>query len=155
MKKFNLWLLILIIVSVSISVYGQISDPIPTRITKSGLSAEIVDVIQVPASSSSSPKARINLLKHANDNSGRRFVNDLRGKLYVIVNSSITTYLDLKAQHPNFKDSTGLGTGFGAFAFHPNFASNGKLYTSHAEAAGSGTADFEQSLSSVALQWVF
>jgi glucose/arabinose dehydrogenase len=154
MKQSKCLILILLLSGLLNVVSGQVSNPIPERITKTGLSVELKEFVQMPHSSSTAPRARINLLKHSEDGSGRLFVNDLRGKLYVIVNKNVSTYLDLAAQFSNFKGSPGLGTGFGAFAFHPDFASNGKLYTTHSEHAWSGTADFEGSLSTVALQWV-
>jgi glucose/arabinose dehydrogenase len=49
----------------------------------------------------------------------------------------------------------GWGTGFGSFAFHPDFKRNGILYTSHAEFPNSAKADFEFPDSiKAALQWV-
>ena len=135
---------------------SQISDPIPGHITKTGLSVEIVDVFQIPASSNQTPRARINIMKNSPDNLNRLFVNDLRGKLYIIINNTPDVYLDLAALHPNFTDSPGLGTGFGMFAFHPQFAANGKFYTSHAEAPGSGSPDFQPPVAGtpIRLQWV-
>ena len=46
--------------------------------------------------------------------------------------------MDLPAHFPRFIDSPGLGTGFGSFAFHPEFVSAGapgcgKFYTGHVE----------------------
>ena len=127
----------------SANIWAQqaIEDPIPGRITKSGVSIDLIDFVQIPASSGSVPLARINLLKTSHDGSGRLFVNDLRGKLYVIHDGNVNVYLDLEAENPNFIDQPGLGTGFGSFAFHPEFATNGNFYTTHAEASGSGLAD--------------
>ena len=51
-------------------------------------------------------------------------------------------YLDLRAEIPEMTDIPGLGTGFGSFAFHPEFADNGKLYTTHTEARYVTAADF-------------
>jgi len=48
-----------------------------------------------------------------------------------------------------------LGTGFGSYAFHPDFLLNGLLYTTHTEKSGTVEADFSYSDSiGVALQWV-
>ena len=47
-----------------------------------------------------------------------------------------------------------MATGFGSFAFHPDFLTNGLLYTTHAEPAGSGNADFKYDSMPVAMQWV-
>ncbi|MCH6259476.1 hypothetical protein MLD52_23170, partial [Puniceicoccaceae bacterium K14] len=76
--------------------------------------------------------ARINHLKP--DGMGRLFVNDLRGYMYLVSEGESSLYLDLKATVGGFfTDTPGLGTGFTSFAFHPEFATNGKFYTSHAE----------------------
>ncbi len=126
-------------------IYAQqpISNLVPEPITKSGLSIELEDFVQIPASDNgSSAKARINMLRSSHDKTGRLFVNDLRGKLWVIQDETPSVYLDVKTEKPNFKDSPGLGTGFGSFAFHPEFSTNGKFYTAHTENPGSGTADF-------------
>ena len=54
-----------------------------------------------------------------------------------------------------FINQPGYGTGFGSFAFHPDFAKNGLLYTTHAEPAGSAKADFDYPDSiPVVLQWI-
>ena len=109
------------------------SDPIPNPIVKSGLAVQIEDFVQVPPSSGSPPLARILLLKHSRDNTGRLFVNDILGKLYVINGGIITTYLDLASLHPNFFGTAPFANGFISFAFHPDFSTNGKFYTAHSE----------------------
>lgn len=56
---------------------------------------------------------------------------------------------------PKFINAPGLATGFGSFAFHPQFAKNGLIYTTHTEPAGSAKADFGYADSiEVTLQWV-
>ncbi len=141
---------------VSFPLFGQLVNPLTTPIAKSGLSVNLEDFIQMPSSSSSAPLARINIMKPAGDGSGRLFVNDLRGKLYLIKNGVVSTYLDLAAERSNFNDSPGLGSGFGMFAFHPEFATNGKLYTTHSEGAGAGSPDVNLLVtpSQIDLQWV-
>ena len=77
--------------------------------------------------------------------------------MYVIANGVLqeNPYLDLKARRPAFTDAIGLGTGFSAIAFHPEFATNGRFYTTHTERAGSGVADFRPPVSSsITYQWV-
>ncbi len=120
---------------------AQIVDPVPAVITKSGLSVTLEEVVRIPASAESPPLARINQLRQAADGTDRLFVNDLRGRLYIVDGGSITTYLDLGAETPGFVDRPGLGGGFGSFAFHPDFASNGLLYTVHTEALGGRRPD--------------
>jgi glucose/arabinose dehydrogenase len=126
--------------------------PLPDPIQKSGLSAVLVDFVQIPASAAQAPLARINLLGHAGDGSGRLFVNDMRGKLWVIENGSVapTPFLDLAAALGSAFDTVGSQVGFSTFAFHPDFASPGapgygKLYTSHSEVPGP-TPDFPSPL---------
>ena len=129
-------IVLLVHLTLPVQAQGAIDDPVPDQIVKSGLSVKIVDFVQVPASSSSPPMARINLLYHSRDNTGALFVNDLRGELYVIDSGTVITYLDIASLHPNFVDTPGLGTGFGCFAFHPDFATNGIFYTVHSEGPG-------------------
>ena len=64
-------------------------------------------------------------------------------------------YLDMVKEKPKFIHRPGLATGFGSFAFHPEFQKNGLLYTTHVESPGSGKADFAYNDSiKVTLQWV-
>ncbi|MGH1364071.1 MAG: PQQ-dependent sugar dehydrogenase [Calditrichia bacterium] len=134
---------------------AQVNDPVPAPIEFGTISVELEDVATIPSSSTSRPLARINILKTSKDNSNRHFLNDLRGKLYVINGGVPSVYLDLDAQRPDFVDSPGLGTGFGMFEFHPEFQNNGIFYTTHAEQANSGTPDFTPPITvSISLQWV-
>ena len=56
---------------------------------------------------------------------------------------------------PKFINQPGLATGFGSFAFHPEFSKNGLLYTTHTEPPASAKADFSYPDSiPVLLQWV-
>ena len=79
----SLFLVIFVINQIS---FAQITNPIPEPIKKSELSVALEEVVQIPDSGTSRKKAaRLNLLVHAGDGSGRLFVNDMRGKLYVIL----------------------------------------------------------------------
>jgi glucose/arabinose dehydrogenase/mono/diheme cytochrome c family protein len=135
---------------------NALSNPIPEPIKLSGLIADLQLVTQIPASSDSgkSPLARITKMgiqPATND----LFVLDLRGKLYRLRNNKPIVYMDMAKLKTKFINEPGLATGFGSFAFHPDFFQNGLLYTTHTEAAGSGKADFGYGDSiRVALQWV-
>ncbi|MEO6719090.1 MAG: PQQ-dependent sugar dehydrogenase [Ferruginibacter sp.] len=135
---------------------SAISNPIPEPIALSGLNVGLELITQVPASSIDNqvPLARITKLDFE-PHSGERFIVDLRGKLYKLQNNKPLVYMDLPALKPNFIHEPRVATGFGSFAFHPDFAKNGLLYTSHSEKPGSGKADFGYADSiKVTLQWV-
>jgi mono/diheme cytochrome c family protein/glucose/arabinose dehydrogenase len=134
----------------------SIKDPIPSKIAFSGLTGELKFLMQFPASSDSGklPLARITKL-YAQPSSGLSFVLDLRGKLYQLENNHPVEYMDMAKLEPRFINTPGLGTGFGSFAFHPDFAKNGLLYTTHAESISAVKDDFNfpDSIKG-ALQWV-
>lgn len=130
------------VVALWTSAQAQIADPIPGDVPFGTVRIELAVFAQIPASSGGGTgHARINHLKP--DGTGRLFVNDLRGRMYLVSEGNADVYLDLEAEVGNaFRDSPGLGTGFTSFAFHPEFATNGVFYTAHAESGGTATADF-------------
>jgi hypothetical protein len=95
------------------------------------------------------------------DRSGRLSVPDLNGKLYLLKDGQSLEYLNVGATvGPDFFNNRGLGSGFGFVAFHPDFARNGRFYTTHTEAKGALTtkpADFNQPgtivVQSVVTEW--
>lgn len=142
-----------------------LTDPIPTKIKRSGLALVLEPVAQAPATRPEPPVARINkmdMLRSATNPSTpermfpeRMFVHDLQGVLYEVRDGTFRPYLDLRERQPDFIDKPGLGTGFGSFAFHPEFYDNGLLYTAHTEPAGTKPADYAYADSiDVTLQWV-
>jgi mono/diheme cytochrome c family protein len=132
----------------------ELKDPIPAKIEMSDLVIDLTEVTTVPASSSEGQKTRICKLDYRPDTKGV-FILDLRGKLYELKSNKPEVYLDMAKERPNFIHKPGLATGFGSFAFHPDFAKNGLLYTTHVEAPGSGVADFAYpDTIKVMLQWV-
>lgn len=131
-------------------------NPIKDAIELSDLVVDLKLLTKFPATSDSgkSPLTRITKLGFE-PNSKRHFVIDLRGKLYVLQNNKPSLYMDIAKLRKNFINESGLGTGFGSFAFHPEFSKNGLLYTTHTEAPGSGKANFFYADSlPVELQWV-
>lgn len=132
----------------------SLQDPIPSGITMSDLVVEMALVTQMPATSKEKPLTRITKFFSRPDTK-EFFVLDLRGRLYRLEKGRAEIYLDIAEHMPAFINKPGHATGFGSFAFHPEFAENGLLYTTHTEAAGSAKADFfyEDSLG-VKLQWV-
>jgi glucose/arabinose dehydrogenase/mono/diheme cytochrome c family protein len=135
---------------------GEISNPIPDTIALSNLVVNLEPVTQIPPSSDSAklPLTRITKLTFQ-PTTGNLFINDLRGKLYLLQQNKPMVYMDMAKLKPKFFHESGLATGFGSFAFHPDFSKNGLLYTTHAEPPGSGKADFGFPDSiKVSLQWV-
>lgn len=134
---------------------SAITNPIPEKIKLSDLVVDLEHIADFPPSNKGAfPKTRITKLAFQ-PGTLSLFVNDLRGKLYKLKKNKPTVYLDMAKLKPKFIDEPGLATGFGSFAFHPGFKTNGLLYTTHTEAPGSGKADnhFPDSIE-VALQWV-
>ena len=127
----------------SISLAQIAVNPIPASIEKSKLSVGFEEIVKIPDSGGQeNPSARLNLLTHAGDGSRRLFVNDMRGKLYVIIDSKATVYMDVKRLvGRGFHDESGQ-QGFSYFAFHPEFAQNGIFYTVTSEDKDTGTPDF-------------
>lgn len=125
------------------------AQPAPEPIARSGLEVRLIDVARLPASSASAPTARLNLLIAAPDESGRLFVNDMRGMLWILRGKSVDAvpFLDVDAFLGADLDTTSLQTGLSSFAFHPDYAvagvaGEGRLYTVTSESVSTGTADF-------------
>ena len=77
--------------------HAQITNPIPEKIEISKLIVGVQEVAQIPGSGTERDKiARLNFLANAGDGSGRLFVNDMRGKLYVINDGKASLYMNLK-----------------------------------------------------------
>ena len=134
----------------------ELSNPIPDTIAVSNLVINLKLVTQIPPSSDSGrlPLTRITKLSFQ-PHTGLLFINDLRGKLYKLLQNKPIVYMDMAKLSPKFIHEPGLATGLGSFAFHPGFGKNGLLYTTHTEAPGSGKADFGYADSiKVTLQWV-
>ncbi len=133
---------------------NPIEDPIPAKILVSGLSLGLKYINTVPASGKEILRTRIT----KTDNhpiSKEKIILDLRGFLYQINQKEVKPYFNLAEKFPNFMQEPGFATGFGSFAFHPEFEKNGLLYTTHSEVAGSKVADYAYPDSiKVKLQWV-
>ena len=131
-----------------------LSNPLPQPIDSSGLVVEVEFIAEIPASAKEGFKTRITKLDYM-PGSERLFIVDIRGKLYELQNNNPVVYMDMATLKPKFIDKPGLATGFGSFAFHPEFLKNGLLYTTHTEGPGSAPADFHYPDSiPVTLQWV-
>ncbi|HEY9535237.1 MAG TPA: PQQ-dependent sugar dehydrogenase [Mucilaginibacter sp.] len=134
----------------------KITNPQPQKIAKAGMTLKLTAFTTAPATSAKNPLTRINqtlVLKGPKGN--RLFMLDLRGKLYEIKNKQFTVVMDMAKEKPNFISEPGLASGWGSYAFHPDFYKNGLLYTTHTEKKNSAPADFAYPDSiPVALQWI-
>lgn len=117
-----------------------IQDPLPDPVPSS-LGLTVQEFAQFPKSEPvPAPTdqrlvrwARINHLGEIPDGSGRLYVPDLNGNMYLLDHGTQHVYLDFKALFPDFFSGRGLGTGSGFITFHPDFKHNGKFYTVHSE----------------------
>lgn len=120
---------------------GPGAPPIPPAPTPSTLGLVLEEYAQLPKSDPTPAPTdarlmrhnRINYIGEVPDGSGRLYVPDLNGPLYLLRDGEETRYLDVKAQFPDFFSGRGMGSGFGFVTFHPEFATNGKFYTVHTE----------------------
>ena len=143
-------LMTIVVISLALAAAAQIpgpitSNPLAAPIEKRGLRVEIKELARLPDTRELRPKdtnpagrARINYVRDLPD--GRRFVNDSRGLLYVLSkDNQPMVYANVGEVYPNGA-YTALGGGFTGFAFHPEFARNGLLYTMHIERASGDVA---------------
>ncbi|WP_435743247.1 PQQ-dependent sugar dehydrogenase [Nocardioides sp. SYSU DS0663] len=127
---------------------APISDPVPEDAVRSSLGLVLEPYHQFPESDPT-PAAtdqrlmrhnRINYIGEVPDGSGRLYVPDLNGPLYLLEETQAGKvehrYLDVKAEFPDFFSGRGMGSGFGFVSFHPEFERNGLFYTVHTERGG-------------------
>jgi mono/diheme cytochrome c family protein len=134
---------------------AALPDPVPAKIASSGLRLSLEEVMTAPASGDKVPLARINKMVVLPGKKDRLFLEDLRGTLYEIVDNKLQVYMQMAKERPGFIHTPGLATGFGSYAFHPDFYKNGFFYTTHTEKANAAPADFAYADSiKVTLQWV-
>jgi glucose/arabinose dehydrogenase/cytochrome c551/c552 len=132
-----------------------LNDPIPAKIAKSNLTLKLQEVTTAPPTADKVPLARINQMQVLKGKTNRVFIQDLRGVLYELNDTSLAEVFDISKERPAFIHSPGHATGFGSYAFHPEYYNNGLFYTTHTEKPGTKPADFSYPDSvRVTLQWV-
>jgi mono/diheme cytochrome c family protein len=138
----------------SVAVMDSIGNPIPEKIPMSDLVVDLELVSTIPASAEKKPVTRIAKMDY-HPVTKDLYIMDLRGKMYLMDGAATELYLDMEKEMPDFINQPGLATGFGSFAFHPEFGENGLLYTSHTEKPDTAPADFAYGDSiKRTLQWV-
>jgi hypothetical protein len=88
--------------------------------------------------------ARVNVMREEPGGSGRLFVNDLNGPLYIVDKKTraFATYLDFNGRgertglFERLPYEAGYQNGFITFAFDPDYSRNGIFYTIHMEEPG-------------------
>lgn len=120
---------------------GGVRNPVREPILPSPHTLVLEAWLRLPPTDIVEPLTRINKFDTIRSTS-RTFIHDLRGVLYELEGREVRVYLDLRAEVPEMIDVPGLGTGFGSFAFHPEFDDNGKFYTTHTEVRDATAADF-------------
>jgi glucose/arabinose dehydrogenase len=150
-----------------------LADPIPRKIPKGDIAVAVRDFVRLPKTedSAKSPAtsnayARIQYLLPSRDGTGRLFVNDTRGVLYVTdaAGREPKVYLDLRKENVGLDDSFFPNeSGLAGFAFHPDFAKKGrpgygKLYVAYSTPSNTGKADYldehAESHESVIREWM-
>ena len=121
-----------------------IPDPIHAKIEIFDLIVRVEDFIQIPPTKLRRPLARIISLTHANDKSGRIFVIDEDGKIYLIKDGQLQLepFLDISSIRGNHFYSDNEEVGIRSIAFHPDFSTPGTVgfqhfYTVHSERVNS------------------
>lgn len=135
---------------------NEIKNPVPEPIKVSNLvvGLEMIAVFPPTIGAEQLPRTRITKLDYQ-PKTGNLQVLDMRGKLYQLDHNKPRLYMDMEKLQLKLITKPGLGTGFGSFAFHPDFNNNGLLYTTHTEPSRSAKPDFAYADSiKVTLQWV-
>jgi glucose/arabinose dehydrogenase len=115
--------------------------------TASGQTLEIRDYLTMPmtgsvtATGNNGQLARINSMQEEPGGTGRLFVNDLNGPLYIFSKGTQTptVYLNLNGRGTQpglfrrFTYEAGYANGFVGFRFDPDYTANGRFYTVHIE----------------------
>ncbi len=102
-------------------------------VADSGIVLTLDDVAEIPRLPDRPAYAGIALLRPDPRDLDALLVNDLMGPLYRVEAGEVRSIFDLREYFPAFVDAPGVASGFGAFAFHPDFLRNGLFYTTHSE----------------------
>jgi glucose/arabinose dehydrogenase len=115
------------------------ANVIKQPINASNLSVSLRNFATIPNSFDETTRTlkppRLNYITNAGDGTGRLYVNDQRGKMYVLSPQGrlLGTFLDLKSRLGSKFDVNDNEKGFTYFTFHPEYKTNGLFYTIHSE----------------------
>lgn len=124
-------------------VPDAVADPVPDPLPSGGLSVTFERLARIPNSPATGNAPRLNMLKEVPDGSGRLFVIDQLGYLYVVLpDNSVELYLNFREELSDNFIYDGGQTGSTSFAFHPEFAANGKFYVVTSVERSTGDPDF-------------
>ncbi|MDQ6479878.1 PQQ-dependent sugar dehydrogenase [Dyadobacter sp. LHD-138] len=144
-----------LVVKTETDAVSTTSERVGVPVKKSGITIELEDFVQIPASSDKPPLTRIANMRPHPTADGSLFVSDQRGIIHHIHKGQVSTFLDIRQKIDHYINAPGLGTGLGSFAFHPDYQKNGLIYITHTEAFTGKKADYEFNDSiKVAMQWV-
>lgn len=133
---------------------GALANPIAELIPMSALTVEIEPFMQFPQTNEITPFTRIVKMESI-PGTDLSFVADLQGQIYPMTPQGPSLFFDMNELFPNFITQPGLGTGLGSFTYHPDFLTNGLLYTTHAESVQGIEVDFSYSDTiPITLQWI-
>lgn len=102
-------------------------------VEKSSLVIELEEWVRIPVAPNRRPDKGIATLRSSPCKDGAVFISDQMGVIYRVKDREVAVFLDIRDRLPSFVFEPGIGTGLGSFAFHPDFLSNGRFYTTHAE----------------------
>ena len=135
--------LLIALLTTPLVISGAIADPVPDPLPSNGVGVTLTPLVRIPDSPSTGNSPRLNMLKEAPDGSNRLFVIDQLGYLYLIKpDKSVVRYLNLHQELSSLYLYDNSQTGSTSFAFHPEFAGNGKFYLVMSTHKITGTPDF-------------
>ncbi|WP_255375808.1 hypothetical protein [Saccharomonospora sp. CUA-673] len=137
-----------------------ITDPILEDPEPAELGLVLSEHAQLPETDTTPPTDDPRLLRHNRinyigdvpDGSGRQYVPDLNGPMYLLDDGRHHEYLDLREHDEYFFSGRGMGSGAGFITFHPEFSDNGKFYTVHS-VGEEGIAAHERRTRTSRIRW--
>jgi glucose/arabinose dehydrogenase len=129
MKRFLFVLIVVLMLAVSLQAQDQ-PQVVTTR--EAPPAADAVQLVKVVSS-----LIRPLYVTHAGDGSGRLFIVEQRGRIYVRENDALSIFLDItNLASPEANGSGYTERGLLGLAFHPDYATNGLFFVNYTDTAG-------------------